>query len=272
MIVKELLESVAEPARGRRVVDVRIGLGYTAVKLDDNSCGLAGTPKEELSPYCHCTAVREAGSLAGREALSLAEWALSPEPLASALGIATINALLSSRIEIKGQEGEGDILEHLPIKKDDIIGMVGHFGPLVEPLRRRCKRLYIFERRFQGQAAEGLYPDWAAELLLPQCTVAIITGTTLVNKTIDHLLELCRGPRLRLVALAGATTPLSPLFARYGVSHLFGVRVRDPARLLKVVSEGGGTPTFGDAVTKVAIELTPAGRASRGLGGTAPSR
>ncbi|MFQ6118241.1 MAG: Rossmann-like domain-containing protein [Candidatus Bipolaricaulia bacterium] len=98
---------------------------------------------------------------------------------------------------------------------------------------------------------EDVHPDWAAELLLPQCDIAIITGTTVINKSIDHLLSLCRGE----IAIAGPTTPLSTVFANYGVSYLFGMKSRDADKVLKIISEGGGTRRLGSAVSKVALRL-----------------
>lgn len=257
MIVEELLESVAAELEARTVMEVRIGLAYTAVKLDDGACGLAATTREE--PSACCILLREAGELAPRPAAALAELALSPDGLEAALGVATINAILNANDRSLPGEHEGDeIAKEMAITVDEAVGMIGYFGPLIEPLRRSCRELLIFERRMgQGQMPllEGvkLYPDWAAELLLPRCDVVLISGTTVANKTIDHLLELCRGR----VGLLGPTTPLSPVFARHGVSFLFGSRVRDAARVLKVVSEGGGTPTFGPAMAKVTVRLKP---------------
>ena len=43
MIINETLKSVIEPLRGRTVEEVILGLGYTAVKLNDGSCGIAAT-------------------------------------------------------------------------------------------------------------------------------------------------------------------------------------------------------------------------------------
>jgi len=41
MIVDDLLAEVRPALAGRAIVDVRIGLGYTAVLLDDGGRGLA---------------------------------------------------------------------------------------------------------------------------------------------------------------------------------------------------------------------------------------
>jgi len=260
MIIEEILQSVEEDLQRRTVEDIRIGLGYTAVKLHDGACGLAATMRDEISSCC--TVHERAGDLSNQRAHSLAKLALSTDILESALGIATINAILSSR-DIRTQGQGGDILENLAISKSDSVGMVGYFEPLIRPIQERCKKLYIFERRpsaFGGAVgsdpshlteASKIYPDWAVDLLLPKCSVVIISGTTVLNKTIDHLLDLCQDR----VAIVGPTTPLSTIFAGYGVSFLFGSRVIDADRVLKIISEGGGTRAFGSAVLKVTVGL-----------------
>ncbi|MGQ9477271.1 MAG: Rossmann-like domain-containing protein [Candidatus Bipolaricaulia bacterium] len=253
MIIEDLLRSVEGALLQRRVEDIRVGLGYTAVRLDDGSCGLAATMRDEISACC--TLLERAGTLSDQRADSLAELALSPDSLEATLGVATINAILGSRA-LEGESTESEIVRDLAITERDSVGMIGYFGPLIGPIRKSCRELYIFERRLPAfEAALGeaprVYPDWAVELLLPKCDVVLISGTTVVNKTLDHLLALCRGR----VALVGPTTPLSEIFAKYGVSFLFGSRVRDPERVLKIVSEGGGTTTFGSAVSKVTVRL-----------------
>jgi len=248
MIIEEILKSVEGELRRRAVEDVRIGLGYTAVKLDDGSCGLAATMREEVAACC--TVFERAGGLSDQDAVSLAELALSTDILESALGVATINAALSSR-EHPGRLIEGDLPEILEIGKEDTVGMIGYFGPLIEKIKKRCEDLYVFERRPSAFEAFEIQPDWAADLLLPKCSVAIISGTAVLNKTIDRLLELCSGR----VAIVGPTTPLSEVFANYGVSFLFGLKVTDADKILKIISEGGGSRAFGQAARKVVLQL-----------------
>ena len=57
------------------------------------------------------------------------------------------------------------------------------------------------------------------------------------------------------VALLGPTTPMSRAFASHGVSHLFGVVVRDVKQIEAIVSQAGGTRRFGSAVRKVYHDL-----------------
>ena len=236
MIVDDLLGEAEAALSTRVIADVRIGLGYTAVLLDDEGCGLAGTLIAE-SRHC-CTLLPKAGELIGKPAAEVAGYAVSGDPVASSVGIATVNAVLN-----RDGEGSPSPLEVLPID-GKTVGMVGYFGPLIGELGRRAGSLAIFERR---PLSPEVLPDWAAERELPDCDVVLITSLALVNKTLDHLLQLARGE----VALIGPTTPLSPVFARYGVNHLFASVVTHPQRVLATASQAGDTQRFKGAVKKV---------------------
>jgi hypothetical protein len=243
MIVNEILESTKELLKARIIADVAVGLGYSAVELDDGSCGLAATLRNEVSDCC--TLVKRAGELAGCPASSLGEMILSTDVLESAVGLATINACINKELK----SNVASPLETLATGKDDVVGMIGYFKPLVEPIRQRCKQLYVFERNPSGK--ESVYPDWAANVLLAQCNIIIISGTTLINKTLDHLLELCQGT----VVILGPSTPMSPILKKRGVSFVFGITVRDASKVLKIVSQAGGARAFGKAVEKINLKL-----------------
>lgn len=243
MIVEKILDSVKEKLRKRRVEEVRIGLGCTAVVLDDGSCGLAATSRHEINDCC--SLMEEAGKLSGRGAYQVGEMVLSTDILESAVGLATINSIVNKDAE----SNTSPVMEALNIGKNDEVCMVGYFKPLADPVREKCKKLYILERRPSDE--EFVHSDWACNILLPNCNLVIISGSTIINKTIDHLLELASGK----VAIIGPSTSLSHIFKDYGVSFLFGSKVLDSDKVLRIVSEGGGTRSFGDAVDKINLKL-----------------
>lgn len=246
MITNEMRELLAEKARQRVIRDLRIGLGYTAVLLDDGACGLAYTFRDEAAEGC--SVLQQAGTVAGRGALEVAAWANALDAVTAAVGVATLNAL----IDPPAKALEADVRELIRVRPNDVVGMVGYFGPLVTFLRDRAARLHIFERR-AGQERDVL-PAWAAPSLLPECDVVIITSASLVTRALDGLLE--RAVRARELVLLGPSTPMLPeVFAKRRVTLLSGVHVVDSARLLRVVSEGGGTREFGMAVRKLALRL-----------------
>ncbi|MCX6697652.1 MAG: DUF364 domain-containing protein, partial [Methanoregula sp.] len=78
------------------------------------------------------------------------------------------------------------------------------------------------------------------EKILRECTVAIITATTLLNDTLEDVLADLGEPRH--VALLGPSTPLCPeIFRGTPVNHLGGSIVRDTDKIMQIISEGGGT-------------------------------
>jgi len=87
---------------------------------------------------------------------------------------------------------------------------------------------------------------------MPRCLV--ITSTSIVNQTIDRLLEAACN--CREVVLLGASTPLvPPAFAGTPVTLLSGVVVLDPGEILRRVSEAGGTRSFKGHVQKLNFPL-----------------
>ena len=246
MLTDEIYSEILEIAGDHHAADVRVGLGYTAVALDDGRCGLAFTLHEK--EYESCTVMAEAGTLAGRKASELISWIKQPDETACAIGLATTNAL----IRVPADAAEADILEWLPVGPEDAVGMIGYFGPLVGPIKDKARALHIFERKPIPEL--GVLADSAAPGLLPGCQVVVISATTLLNHTIDGLLELCK--EAREIAVLGPSTPFIPgPFRKRGVTILSGIQVVDGPKVLRVVSEAGGTRSFGRAIRKISLQI-----------------
>ena len=177
MLLQLLREYASDRAHGLIVADVRIGLCYTAVLLDDGSAGVAYTFKEHLP--AGCDVFQGSRPVAGKPASEALAYLTSPDLLQRAVGLATANALINhGREELIA----GDILDVLACGTDDRVGMVGYFPPLMPVLKPKVKELLVFEELLKG--SPGVYAEDKASDLLPSCTVAIITATTLLNNTL----------------------------------------------------------------------------------------
>ncbi len=205
--------------------DVRIGLHWTAVC--SRYCGLAATFTGESVPGMQ--RVRDVGSLQRKSAQELAGWLLSDNLLEASLGLAAFNSLVSvnerqivdiNAFDLLGQRGAG--------KK---IAIVGHF-PQVERLRSAAQTVWVLEKRPQP----GDYPAEAAAELLPQADFIAITGSTLINHTLEGLLALC--PQDTPVMLVGPSTPLLPIFFDHGISFLSGTIIIDEPAALLTIQQG----------------------------------
>lgn len=231
MIVHEILQSVEQRAQKLTLADLRIGVGYTAVALSDGSCGVSYTFRSELGGACG--PLQYDGPLEGESAWTFAQWAAAPNMMRSVVGVATLNALLREET-VRAQTG--NIFDNLALRSTDKVGMVGAFCPQwVSKTLNSPDQLYIFERNSEF----GVYPDWAMEMMMPQCDVAIITATTFITKTLDNILAHCTAARE--VILVGATLCHAPeILKAKGVTLLAGARVTDTAEMLRIVSHGGG--------------------------------
>ena len=208
------------------VKDIRQGVFHTGVLT--RYCGLAATlPHDALKQ--EGPLVREPGFLLNKTASELAQMAYSDSLLEAAMGMATINSLLevdlASCTELNAAEV---ILEKGRGKK---VAVVGHF-PFLPRIREKAEALWVIEKN----PKEGDFPEAVADRLIPQADVVAITGTSLTNHTLPHLLQLC-SPKAFLIML-GDTVPLSPVLFDYGVHALSGTRVVDADLALKCVSQG----------------------------------
>ncbi len=244
----KIQEQLMPRAKGIVVRDVRIGLGYTAVLLENGRAGVALTFHERLTKGC--TVFKGLHPLAGRQACDLLSLLDSKDLIEMAVALATANALANT---IRDDLLEGDILEYVQIGPQDKVGMVGYFAPVVPRLKEKTSSIMIFEKIKKKKG--DLLPEKDAYQLLPQCQVALITSTTILNRTIDNLLGAARS--CREVVLLGASTPLVPeVFAGTPVKFLSGVVVTGPEEILRIVSEGGGMRLFRENVKKVNLSLT----------------
>ncbi|MDT8902169.1 Rossmann-like domain-containing protein [Anaeroselena agilis] len=221
MMILDRIYDLASPIlAGRRIGEVRVGLNFLGVELDDGSLGLAYVLKEDV--VSGCAAIPRAGRLTGMPAAEMASWALERKSvIAVAAGLAVMNAV--AEFDDAGQEGDRDedAAFAVPTGPDDTVGVVGHIGPLIAGLRGKVRRLLVFER---GKEAIGdVYPEAAEPQLLPECQVVFVSSTSLINGTLDNLLGYCG--KARDIVMVGASTPMYPAaFAGTGVTLLAGTK------------------------------------------------
>lgn len=239
-IQKKITDFLLPFSKDLRVADVRIGLGYTSVRLDNGNLGLAWTASQSSES---CTHVAKAGTLAGRPAEELLcmltgrrnQLTVSDNPLDRSIGLATANAIAAGLPHPESTKEE--VLDIINIQTSDRVVMVGFFGPLLPVIKKRGCRLDILELKEDRPGT--IFPQDGKEALAV-CSVAIITATSIITGTLDGLLAGLGNPRA--VVILGPSTFMRPeVFTGTPVTHLAGAWVRDPSAVELVVSEGGGT-------------------------------
>jgi len=234
-IARRLFDSVFHRGKNAVIEEVRIGLGYVGVRLDDQRMGLAALLLHELP--AGCSVFPDAGKLAGSKARSLLSNLIEGQnPLAKALGLAAANAVL----HVASGEDEKDSLSIMKLVPEDHVAMVGLFTPMVPKIEATGAKLTVIER---NPARLAVLDKKESGRILKECTVAIITATALLNDTLEEVLNGLGN--LRHVAILGLSTPLCPeIFHDTPVNHLGGAAVRDTKKVMQIISEGGGTPAM----------------------------
>ncbi|RLC24511.1 MAG: hypothetical protein DRH56_06565 [Deltaproteobacteria bacterium] len=248
MTIREQIKTFSLALAGDIFVkDVRIGLGYTAVLLEDGRAGVAYTFHKDAA--AGCTVFKGIRPLAGKRAADLLAMLDAEDPVESAVALATSNALTNI---FEKDLLEGDALEHVEIRPDDHVGMVGYFAPLIPVLRKRAASLRIFEQ--SPRPGGEVLPQEVIRRELARCQVALVTSTAILNHTVDALLSSVAD--CREVLMLGASTPMArEMFRDTPVTALSGVIVTEPAAILRIVSEGGGMRLFKRHIRKVSRRL-----------------
>jgi hypothetical protein len=212
------------------VRDIRQGFFHTGVLT--RHCGLAATVSGDALRK-EPMRVKNSGYLLDKTPEELARMAYSKSLLEAAIGMAAINSLLEVDLDLCVELNAADLI--LQKGEGRRVAVVGHF-PFLPRIRDKVKALWVIEKNQR----EGDFDETEALRFIPRADVVAITGTSLTNHTLEHLLELC-GPKAYIIMLGG-TVPLSPILFEYNVDALAGTRVVDSDLVLRCISQGAKFP------------------------------
>ena len=260
--IREILGSELDAITVERAV---VGLFFTGVELSNGIAGACATPIKTIPEAVCCPSSAMAmpfpGKLHGRPALDLAREALGENGIRRAIGIAAMNALADTcwrhRPHPEAELRLGiDAFDATEIHQGDNVVVVGAFVPFLRELKRRHRPFLVLEQDPATLKADELpffRPAEQAGTVVPQADVLLITGTTLINDTLEELLGLAK-PTAR-VTMVGPTVSLLPdAFLRRGADILGTVRITAPDAFLEMLAEGGsGYHFLGRSAQKVVL-------------------
>jgi len=227
-LINDLISAVGKSEAP--VKDVRVGVSWTAVL--GKHCGLS---KTYGVPVAHGNYTRDMGRLTEKTTLELAEYAKSWNLIEASIGVAAINSM----VEPKGETGINALDIIIERGRNKKITMVGTF-PLIPEIRSVAKELWVLELDpYRINPKDGILIETSAEYIIPESDMVVITGSTLINKSMERLLELSRLGKAYTIILGPSTTMCEVLFD-YGANMLAGVEVADPDAILKKISQSGG--------------------------------
>ncbi len=178
--------------------------------------GMASTLRvKKNQPQVH---QKKKTSLPAISAFQQAELIRSTEISAASLGLATLNSLLSIKLQNCQRLNAVEIIKSQGQQKQ--VAIIGHF-PFINSLRPQIKKLFIFEKNPQP----GDLTTAEMDKILPDCEVVGITATTLINHTLEGILAWCQPQAYKL--LIGPSTPMTEVLFNFGIDLLAGVYIYD---------------------------------------------
>ncbi|HOB28752.1 MAG: DUF364 domain-containing protein [Dethiobacteria bacterium] len=255
MIIESVLRSARPYLQGRKVKDVVIGLSLLAAELDNGYIGVSYVLREGLKGGC--SAFPYGQQLIGEDATDIAAWAVNgSDHLQRAVGTAVL-AAASRAQKLKDSEVPGRPFG-IELRESDTVGMIGHISPVVKMIRPQVKELYLFDEGKSkcGRDGDPLFPVEEQPRLLPACDIVILSGTTVINGSVDELLKFCSCARE--VVMIGASTPIFPdAFLKSKVSVLAGSWWKSEHKedIFKIISLAGGMRDLGPYAIKKSVKV-----------------
>ena len=213
------------------ITNTFMGDCWTAVETG-NYFGMAMTTPVDTAPrmlekdYC--------GMSLKKLAAAAKSWNLTE----AGFGMAAVNAFYNTPARLEQLEAyepfDNYCTDGIDLK-DKRIGVIGHLN-MPSSVCDQAKEVLILERN----PRPGDYPDSACDFLLPQCDVVIMTASTLVNKTLPHLLDLCKNS---YTILAGPSCPMCPELLNLGIDRIAGLVITNVEGMKeKIIREIPGPP------------------------------
>ena len=211
----ELYDALIEGVAPETVTGTLPGQCWTAVETE-NAFGMAMTTPVDTAPRML------SGDYPGMDLKELAQAAKSWNLTEAGFGMAAINAFYNTHERLEALNAyepfENYCTDGLDLHGKHI-GVVGHLN-MPRSVYEQAASVRILER----SPRPGDYPDSACDWLIPQCDVVIMTASTLVNKTLPHLLDLCRDA---YTILAGPSCPMCPGLLDFGIDRIAGLVITD---------------------------------------------
>jgi uncharacterized protein (DUF4213/DUF364 family) len=242
------------------ISNVNVGLYMTAVQLSDGSMGIASA---ECDEHIHCKKKdRDYGEftplqIQGRKLTDLLD-SSKQTALVRTLQVAALNAV-SSAIMKKAEYkilGNTDPVDLLDLGGEKTITIVGAFQSYIRRIVATKNQLHVLEFNEEALLPEHrqfFVPanDYARVLQISD--IVIITGLTLVNNTLDHLLDSCR-PDATIVVTGPSAGILPDVLFSHNVSILGATRITKPELVMPLIGQGAaGYHLFEYCAEKISI-------------------
>lgn len=127
------------------------------------------------------------------------------------------------------------------IDKKDKIVVIGNMWSLIERLSKKTRNIWVFERN-PKMRTQGALPDCFEYRHLKESDVVIVSGTALLNDTIDPILRYSERAHTKIVV--GPTAQMHPDVLLKYFDVVASLKVNDIEATKRVIKLGGGRWSF----------------------------
>jgi uncharacterized protein (DUF4213/DUF364 family) len=242
-----------------------IGIFFSGVVLNVGHAGISATPIKEIPEAVCCPSsarsMPNAGHLTERPVSKYLKDVVSPLPMKKAIGMAVLSALSSYCWK---KEAAGNYNMQVGVDAIDTINLtdncypvvIGAIAPFLRVLKGRKKPFSVIEldkRTLKADELPFYAPPSETEEIVPEADVLVVTGTTLLNGTLEGILELAH-PDAQVVVLGPTASILPHAFFKRGVDILGGDIITNPHKMLDTLAEGGsGYHLYGKSTERVVV-------------------
>ena len=209
---------------------------FGVIALDDGSCGFFFAGLDDTLSHLDACDPKQFTEMS---TLELVKHCLGEDPLLTAVGLGALNAVSQHLIKTAGfsLDRATDPVGQLDLAGARHVGMVGFFAPLIREWENYPGTLTVIEKDPQFLQRSGPFEVTDQTDRLRDCDRVLITGSTLINDTLDDVLSHC-DPKAR-VALVGPSASClpDPIFDR-GVDVVGSTMVCDLPRLEALLEAG----------------------------------
>jgi len=228
------------------IKEIHMGLGYTAITLENGSCGLCYTPKEESGT---CTVFKENVEFEGQPAILLLERIYDTNTQIRSLAIALANALNHGYARGLADD-EGNLMADLQLKSGSKVAMIGYFGPIVNQMEKQGVEIRSFDIGKQIGEEKSFY-SWARS----EADALILTATSLIYNSTEAIFEKLGTTTLPSILMGPSTIAAPNLYDHLGIAYCAATAVTDIPGVLKDIRNGRGTPYLHKHSRKVKLKL-----------------
>jgi hypothetical protein len=235
MKLNDTIFSVFADEADRSVIgEIHIGIGYTAVLMQDGRCGLCAT-------LCDGTEVYKMNSdpndYEGRSAIQLLRHIRKDETptISRIMAIALVNAL-NQPFTRSLPEAPHDWHHDLDLPQGANIAMVGYFSPVSDRFEEKGFTVRTLDLGKNLGDPKEFYP-WAAE----HADALVITAASVVNNSLESLFAHFNNRTLPTLLLGPSTILHPDVYDDLPITALAGSAVIDTADMLKAVRNGRGS-------------------------------